>query len=74
MNVKLFLAVTFILLHFYPNGNSPFLDDDVPVHKVTEWFNECENDVIHILKLLQSPDNDHQYNILSPKVSLGLWW
>lgn len=39
IKVKLFLMVTFILLHFYPKGSAHFPVDNFCIHMVTEWFN-----------------------------------
>ena len=44
---------------FHPDGSGLFQDDNAPIHRargVTEWFEEYENQVNHILRPSQSPD------------------
>ena len=41
-----------MMKHFYPDGSGLFQDDNAPIHRargVTEWFDEYENDVNHML-------------------------
>ena len=48
-----------MMKHFYPEGSGFFQDGDAPIHRargVTEWFDEYENDVNHMLRPSQSPD------------------
>lgn len=45
--------------HFYLNGSALFQDNVAPIHwpkGLTEWSNEAENDVNHILRPSQSQD------------------
>ena len=41
-----------MMKHFYPDGSGLFQDDNAPIQRargVTEWFDEYENDVHHML-------------------------
>ncbi len=49
-----------MMKHFYPDGSALFQDDNAPIHRargVTEWFDEYENDVNHMLWPSQSQPN-----------------
>ncbi len=42
-----------MMKHFYPDGSGLFQDDNAPIHRaqgVSEWSEEYENDVNHILR------------------------
>ena len=47
-----------MMKHFYPDGSGLFQDDNTPIHRaqgITEWFDEHENDVNHMLWPSQLP-------------------
>lgn len=48
-----------MMKQFYPDGSSHFQDDNAPIHRargVSEWFDEFEKDVNHMLWPSRSPD------------------
>lgn len=44
IDTKFFCVITFcsVMKRLYPDGSGPFQDDNAPIYRVTEWFDECE--------------------------------
>lgn len=77
INTNLFLVITFLIKHFYPEGSCLFQDDNDPVHtvrEVTEWFDEYENNVNHMLWPSQSLRQCWTANIIKNTKWGNIFW